>query len=48
MYYTEYNEEEIPDKDDECYYGFDSCVDLVLRDHCGCIGCFVICPPKEA
>lgn len=34
--------------EEECYYGLDFCVDTKLRDHCGCIGCFVIKPPKKA
>ena len=31
---------------DECYYGAEVCCDHKCRDMEGCVGCFVIAPPK--
>jgi hypothetical protein len=53
LYYGEESYEEqdaiqdMMDKEDECYYGCDFCLDSFLRDCCGCIGCEVIAPPPK-
>jgi hypothetical protein len=39
--------QDMMDKEDECYYGCDFCLDSFLRDNCGCIGCEVITPKND-
>lgn len=52
MSYVNFDEErdwvaEEQEREDECYYGAEVCVDSQCRDIESCLGCFVITPPKE-